>query len=192
MDTTTTLTTISIKGFPLFIEPSALKVSGQLDNYRRIIARFASNIWWHLRLCRPLGIKTVIKAYTFSGETTAIKLPHNFTLTKVATLDDFPTFDSVVNYSIDLFKQILDLHSAPFRVVQYEFGTIHYNQSVWMLDISGQNAKTFWFKGLETDEEYADKTERVHAGMSNNFIDKSIANCIVDSIVGDYLSIGHK
>lgn len=182
MDTITT--TISIKGFPLFIEPSALNVSGQLDNYRNIIARFASNIWWHLRLCRPLGIKTVITAYTISSDTTAIKLPHNITLTKVATLNDFPTFDSVVSYSIDLLKHMLALHS-PYRLG----GSI---QSLWMLDISGQNVKTFWVRGLETDEEYA-KNELIYSTMiDNKFVDKSIANSIVDSIVGDYLHFGNK
>ncbi len=179
----TTTTTLTVKGFPLFIEPTALKVSGQLDNYRRFIARFASNVWWHLILCKPLGIKTVIKAYTFSSETTEIKLPHNFTLTKVATLDDFPTFDSVVNYSIDLFTQMLDLHSAPFRVVKKDSGTIHYDQSLWMIEISGQNAKQFWVRGLETNEQHAE-TERIHSTISgNNFIDKSIADSIVTSII---------
>lgn len=176
-------TTLTVKGFPLLIEPSALKVSGQLDNYRRFIARFASNVWWHLTLCKPLGIKTVIKAYTFSSETTEIKLPHNFTLTKVATLDDFPSFDSVVKYSIDLFTQMLDLHSAPFRVVKKDSGTIHYDQSLWMIEIGGQNTKQFWVRGLETNEQHAE-TERIHSTISgNNFIDKSIADSIVTSVI---------
>ena len=172
--------TLTVKGFPLFIEPSALKVSGKLENYRHILARFASNIWWHLNLCRPYGIKTDISAYTRQ-----IDRKGHACIRKVFTIDEgMPTFDSVVDYCVDLFTMMLHLYE-PVQIELKE-GAGHLCESPWFLAIeSFQHYKRFWEGHFITDDAYVE-LQAIKEGLKDNvFFDKSFAETIVSSMILD-------
>lgn len=123
----------------LYIEPSAIQVSGELETHRRLIARFASNIWWHLTVGEPEK-ETYIKAYTLDTHCVSegITIPHSVAFTKIATIEDLPTFDSVLDYCIELFKQLFSL-PIPHFFYELEVGT---------------DKAPFWVAPIQNDKDY--------------------------------------
>lgn len=171
--------TLTVKGFPLFVEPSALKVSGKLENYRHILARFASNIWWHLNLCRPYGIKTDISAYTKQ-----IDRKGHAAIRKVFSIDEgMPTFERVVAYCVDLFTMMLHLYEPVDVEVE---GGGHLCESPWFLAIeSFQHYKRFWEGHFITDVAYAEMQPIREALSENVFYDTSFSETIVSAMILD-------
>lgn len=152
------------KTYGLFIKPSALRVEGQLRNYRWAIARLASSIWWHLNLADDpdadeYGAVTVIKAVTNNEPE---NVPFHIEMERKAMLEELPTFDSVLDLCIDLFTQMFRVHKPELCKVDYGDGNIVYSeQSSWKLIVNALKAETFCEMFLETDESHAEDAAKM-------------------------------
>lgn len=143
----------------LYIEPSAIQVSGELETHRRVIARLASNIWWHLTVGEPEK-ETYIKAYTVDTHSVSegVTIPHRVAFTKIATIEDLPTFDSVLEYCIELFKQLFSL-PIPHFFYELEVGT---------------DKAPFWVAPIQNDKDYEISYSCLSSMPNYTFVDEVV------------------